>query len=113
MATAAHTALKTTLKCLGKKKETRTQAMLGYTIEELRLSIESHPNWLKVKNEIWSIDHIFPIKAFCDFGITDIRLINSLDNLQPALLKDNISKSAKYDIKIFVEWLRGKGHEIS
>lgn len=43
------------------------------------------------------IDHIFPLKAFVDYGILDVRLANCLENLQPMIGKENVSKSAKYD----------------
>lgn len=52
---------------------------------------------------------IFPLKAFVDYGILDVRLANCLDNLQPMLEHDNISKSAKYDRSSFEDWLRSKG----
>ena len=59
---------------------------------------------------MWSIDHIFPIKAFVEHGITDMSIINSLDNLQPLLLSENISKSDKYCEKDFFTWL--KNHNV-
>jgi hypothetical protein len=108
LADACHTALKSTLKYLGKKKTAKSAKMLGYTVEELRVWLESHPNWHLVKNEKWSFDHIFPIKAFVDYGLNDVRLINSLDNLQPILLSDNLRKGSTYDKVKFVKWLNGK-----
>lgn len=59
--------------------------------------------------EIWHIDHIFPLKAFVDYGILDPALANCLENLQPMLGKENISKSAKYDKFSFENWLESKG----
>jgi hypothetical protein len=96
------------MKCLNLKKNGKTYAILGYGVEELKRHIESHPNWKFVQNKNWSIDHIFPIKAFVDFGITDIRLINSLDNLSPVILNENMKKGAKYNKEDFTEWLKGK-----
>lgn len=29
----------------------------------------------------WHIDHVFPVKAFFDYKITNIKLINSLEKL--------------------------------
>lgn len=109
IACAAHTALKTTLKCLGVRKETKTYAILGDGAAELKRHIESHPDWENVKDKPWSLDHVFPIKAFVDFNICDVRLINSLDNLRPMLRKENEKKSARYDRQKFLAWLQGKG----
>lgn len=78
---------------------------LGYEVSELRSIIVSHPNWEKIKDSKWHIDHIFPIKAFLEYGITDLKIINHLDNLQPLSQKDNLSKSAKYDKEEFEKWL--------
>ncbi len=104
--------LKSALRRTGQKKIDRTYKMLGYTAEELRQHIYAHPNWEKVKNKEWHHDHYYPIKAFLDYGIRDIKLINCLENLQPLTRKDNQEKGAKYDEKEFEEWLVGKGYEI-
>jgi hypothetical protein len=55
------------------------------------------------------VDHVFPLKAFVDYGILDVSLANCLENLQPLLGKENISKSAKYDRSCFENWLEVKG----
>ena len=57
-----------------------------------------------------SIDHIFSIKAFVDYGISDISLINCLENLQPISSYENISKNAKYNKQEFEVWLRRHGY---
>jgi hypothetical protein len=101
--------LKSALKCSGLKKNARTEEILGYSIAEFKNHIESHPNWPNVKGKRWHVDHIFPIKAFAEYGIKDIKIINSLDNLQPLLYNLNISKSDKYDAKAFGLWLESKG----
>jgi hypothetical protein len=98
-------ALASSLKATGKEKIGRTSDMLGYGPKELQEYIVNHPNWINVKNTKWHIDHIFPIKAFIDYGITDIALINCLDNLQPLSETENISKHDKYNKKSFEEWL--------
>ncbi len=104
--------LTSALKRTGQKKIDRTYKMLGYTAEELRQHIYVHPNWEKVRNKEWHLDHYHPIKAFLDYGIRDIKLINCLENLQPLTDMDNWRKSGKYDEKKFEEWLIGKGYEI-
>ncbi len=104
--------LTSVLKRTGQKKVDRTYKMLGYTAEELRQHIYIHPNWEKVKDKVYHIDHYFSIKAFLDYGIRNIKLINCLENLQPLIDMDNWRKSGKYDEKEFEEWLIGKGYEI-
>lgn len=106
--TKCHSALRCTYKALGHKKATRSFKLLGYTPTDLREHIESHPDWPKVKDGKWHLDHIFPIKAFCDYGITNVGLINSLDNLRPMKGKENLSKSAKYNKSEFEDWLLTK-----
>lgn len=112
LAHAAHTAIKTTCKYLGKKKNAKTYQLLGYSGDDLRKHLELHPNWEQMKDKNWSLDHVFPIKAFVDFGIYDIRLINSLENLQPMILKENQSKSKTYSKELFVKWLKEKGYAV-
>jgi hypothetical protein len=90
-------------------KTNKTSDLLGYTGQELREHIESHPNWLNVKGEKWHIDHIFPVKAFCDYGIKDIKIINCFENLMPLEGKKNLSKRAKYNKMEFEKWLNSKG----
>lgn len=100
--------VKRTLKFFQQGKISRTEQILGYKFADLKLHIESHENWHRVKNKNWHIDHIFPLKAFIDYGILDARLANCLENLQPMLANENISKSAKYDRRSFENWLRSK-----
>ena len=100
------------LKRTGQKKIDRTYKMLGYTAGELKQHIYVHSNWEKVKDKVYHIDHFYPIKAFLDYCIRDIKLINCLENLQPLTKEDNLKKGAKYDEKEFEEWLIGKGYEI-
>ncbi len=89
-----------------------THIILGYSAKDLKYHIENHPNWDKVKNKNWHIDHIFPIKAFIDYGLTDIKyskIINGLDNLQPLLAQDNKIKNDKYNCEKFELYLIEKG----
>ncbi len=97
-----------TLQATGKRKLARSADILGYTTEQLKKRLTSHPNWLSVKDGKWSIDHIFPVKAFLDHGITDLKLINCLENLQPMQWKDNLRKNGKYSLDEFLAWLRTK-----
>jgi hypothetical protein len=100
------------LKTFGDSKNFSTQEKLGYSFEALKKHIENYPNWEVVKNTKWHLDHIFPISAFFEFGIKDLKVINSLDNLQPLTEHENISKSDKYDLNEFKVWLANKGIKI-
>lgn len=72
--------------------------------------LKSHPNMgLIGPEDKWVVDHKFPIKAFIDYGIDDISLINCLDNLQPLEEKVNLKKNDKYSKEEFEEFLRAKG----
>lgn len=97
-----------TLRSTGEWKTTKTYFILGYTNKELMEHIRKHPNWEVVKNQKWSVDHIFPIKAFVDHGIKDPKIINCLENLQPLEKIENILKGSKYDKGKFEEWLKQK-----
>ena len=103
--------LKKALKRIGQKKNSRTKDLLGYTAKEMQNYIYNHSNWENVKDKEWHLDHVFPIKAFTDYNIKDVKLINSLDNLQPLLKKENLIKSYKYDKDEFESWLKEKKYE--
>lgn len=87
-----------TLKASGKKKNSSTSNLLGYTSQELRENIElkfqAGMTW-ENRGE-WHIDHVKPIAQFIKEGITDPPIINALDNLQPLWATDNLSKGSKY-----------------
>ena len=82
-----------------KGSRAKAEELLGYTCEQFREHIESQfkegMSW-DGRGE-FHIDHIKPIKAFLDEGITDPAIINALDNLQPLWAHENLSKGAKYD----------------
>lgn len=102
-------ALRTVLRATNTTKRAKTFDLLGYNTFDLKKHIEKHPNWKSVKDSQWHLDHIFPVKAFIEHGLTDIALINSLDNLQPLTAEANMSKGGQYDKKSFVSWLKQKG----
>ena len=93
------------LKAMGETKDDKTFNLLGYTNKELQDHIFNHPNWQSVKDKKWHIDHTFPVKAFLDHDITDLSLINHLENLQPLEGSENQQKSGKYNKKLFLKWL--------
>lgn len=98
-------ALSSSLKATGKEKVGHTSDMLGYGPKELQKHIMSHPDWLLVKDGDWHLDHIFPIQAFLDHGITNIGVINRLENLRPMSQTENNQKWAHYDVEDFKKWL--------
>lgn len=100
--------LRRSMKAISNKDDT-TYKILGYTNIELINYITNHPNWNKCSIDSWSIDHIFPIKAFIDFGITDIRIINHLSNLQPMSRRQNCSKKDSYCVEAFTQYLKERG----
>ena len=52
------------------------------------------------------------MKAFLDYNIRDIKLINSLDNLAPLTARDNVSKNDKYNRGKFQAWLHRRGRSM-
>jgi len=98
--------------CLRKiklNKNGRTNELLGYDFQQLKNHIINHVNWNNVKDKKWHVDHIFPIKAFLDYGIKDLKLINCLDNLMPLEGEENLYKNCKYNKEEFEQWLTSKG----
>ena len=84
------------LRTLGKKKEGKTIDLLGYSALELKEHLEKlFQDGMSWDNHgEWHIDHIKPISLFDEN--TPIKIVNSLNNLQPLWAKDNLSKSDKY-----------------
>lgn len=93
-----------TLEYVRKEKKEKSKELLGYTSDQLKHHIFNHSNFSEIEDK-WVIDHIFPIKAFIDYGISDIKAINALDNLQPLEEQENLIKNAKYDEVAFEKYL--------
>ena len=93
----------------GKKKNSRTELILGYKYKDLQTHLTCHSNWATVSLGEWHIDHIYPVSAFLSKGITDFKLINCLENLRPLSKHDNSPKNNKHDKRAFEEWLTSKG----
>lgn len=102
----AYSALSKCLKLSGTNKEGHAHDVLGFTPKELQQHIQSHPNWSLVKDKEWHLDHVFPIIAFIEHDIKDIKMMCCLKNLQPLLSKDNMRKSGKYNKTEFESWLQ-------
>lgn len=81
-----------------KRKKSRTDSELGYKETDLIRHIESKfldgMTWDNYGE--WHIDHIKPIKMFFDEGVTCIKTINALSNLQPLWAVDNLSKGCRF-----------------
>lgn len=93
----AYQMLRRCMKLTKQSKLHHTHEVLGYTPAQLQEHIMSHPNWEKVKDGPWHLDHVFPIVAFLEHGITDMSVICALKNLQPLSDGDNHSKNGNYD----------------
>ena len=85
--------LNNSLKRLGKSKEGKTIDLLGYSVLELKLHLESlfteGMSWGNYGD--WHIDHIKPVSKFDPD--TPMNIVNALSNLQPLWGSDNIRKS--------------------
>ena len=91
-------------RCLKSKKTKHTFDILGYTPEMLKQRLEinfkSDMNWDN-HGTLWHIDHIKPLCKF-NFVLPDgtpdyeqIRLANSLANLKPLYVQENLSKGGR------------------
>lgn len=88
--------LQRTLKYINQNKTDRTYKLLGFTTNQLKNKFISFKKWNIIKEQNWHIDHIIPIKAFVEYGVDDLKIINHLTNLQPLDKETNIQKSDKY-----------------
>ncbi len=61
-------------------------------------------------NQEREIDHIFPVQAFVDHKIYDMKIINHLTNLRPLSKVDNNKKADNYDEDSFLQWLESIGY---
>lgn len=86
----------------------QTEAKLGYSWVELREHLKKHPNWEIINGGKFHIDHVFPVHAFHKVGITDVKYICALDNLQPISPEQNRKKWHQYDEQAFVDYLKSK-----
>jgi len=78
---------------------------LGYSAMNLEEHLNQSGDSVQDISKKKHLDHIFPIRAFGDYGIFNLKLVNSLDNLQVLSQKDNLSKHCSYDVELFEEWL--------
>lgn len=74
------------------------ESLCGYSQVEFILHIEStFKDGMSWENRSeWHIDHVLPVAWFKEQGISDVRLINSLNNLEAMPAKENLSKGAMF-----------------
>lgn len=104
-------ALFNTLKAFGIKKKGRTEKLVGYSFEDFTHRMETSFIWESLENRIYSLDHVFPITAFIEIGIKDVKIINSLKNLRPLSRHDNYVKNDECELEDLEMWLGLKGIE--
>ena len=89
--------LRNTLTRMRQNKETSSVELLGYSLTELRIHLESKftdkMNWNNYGTE-WVVDHIKPVSKFNKD--TDIKIVCALENLQPLNKLENLRKYNKY-----------------
>lgn len=100
--------LHNTLSLTNQTKQGRSFDILGYTCKELQDHLCSFGCWDSLKGKHWHIDHIFPIDAFVKNNITDLKIINALENLQPMLGRENIIKGNRYNKREFAKHMKQK-----
>ena len=88
------------------KNNKRWESILGYTIEDLKIHLESKfqegMTWKNYGMHGWTLDHICPVSSFNFTSLKDIEEIREcwgIANLQPLWAIDNIKKGAKLDWK--------------
>lgn len=85
----------------GARKHSKTMAMLGCTIPELKAHLEKQfkpgMSWSNYGYRGWHIDHIVPLSSFKLSDPEQQRKATHYTNLQPLWRFENQSKSAKVD----------------
>jgi hypothetical protein len=85
------------LRWINESKLDRTNKLLGYTSNELKIHLESlfkdGMSWENYGK--WHVDHIRPIVSFDKNELPSI--VNSLSNLQPLWAYENLLKGSKYE----------------
>lgn len=74
-----------------------SKKILGYSAKDLCAHLEAQfePGMSWHNRSAWHIDHIKPVSAFIQEGITDPKIVNALSNLRPLWAKDNFAKGDK------------------
>lgn len=86
-----------------KKDGHHWESLVGYTVEELKIHLESlftdGMNWDNYGKFGWQIDHVIPKTSFPITSINDenFKRCWALSNLQPLWWQDNLKKSNKVE----------------
>lgn len=96
--------LRACLQAFDTDKSGHAHEILGYSAQELWAHLCCFPNFEQLQRGDWHIDHILPVKAFVDHGISDLSIINALANLRPLSASENHSKNAWYDEDAFISY---------
>jgi hypothetical protein len=95
-------ALKASVK--GLKHSTTIEALLGYTMPQLRAHLERQfrrgMTWDAWGRYGWHIDHILPKRCFDLTTIDGMRAYWALPNLRPLEAAQNLRKSAKIEVLV-------------
>jgi len=88
------------LNACGKPKTKKTIEYLGYSFEDLKKSLESKfrdgMTW-ENHGSLWELDHKIPISWLLHTGsVEELKIINSIDNLQPLLKIENRKKGNRW-----------------
>ncbi|HED05274.1 MAG TPA: hypothetical protein ENI61_01160 [Ignavibacteria bacterium] len=88
-----HAALK------GQNKSARTLELLGCTIEELKVHLESkfteNMNWQNYGLDGWVVDHRIPCASYDMIDPEQQKVCFNYSNLQPLMVEDNLAKGSK------------------
>jgi hypothetical protein len=100
--------LRCVLNRLDKDKDAKTDVILGYSSLDFKKYIESKFNdsmsWYI--RDSFHIDHIVPVSAFREN--TPINIVNSLENLRPLSVKENLVKNNSIDysrIDLYIKYI--------
>lgn len=100
--------LRRVLRGFSRKKSATSEKIVGYSHRDLQNRLSTHPSFTALKDKKWVIDHVFPIKAFADHGIDDMKIINCLENLRPLSHSENAVKNDYYVECDFLYWVESK-----
>ena len=96
--------LKRALKVSKLEKTTDSESILGYSSQEFKLNIESKfkdgMSWSN-HGSMWELDHILPVCSFDLSSMDEVKMCNSLDNLQPLWIFEHKLKTQE-DINTYL-----------
>lgn len=93
----------------GSKTRKSKLEKFGYGSKEFIEHISKFNIYSKNRKD-FSIDHIFPFKAFFEHNIWDLKVINHLSNIQLLTRSDNCKKNKEYNQQDFYDWLESIGY---